>query len=164
MVRWMRWHCPSDTKFEIRVMEVRIRARYLSGTDAPYNMNISEWKSDVYRRQILTHKDGPLAESASCHIRSELSWSWNWMVRWMRWDWPKDEIKALALWGRVRYLSFTEVLHNMESSRVSGEETFCFFDTWRPEWDSNPQLPIFQAGSFNHCNSTAAAGGSTISN
>ena len=59
MVRWMRWHCPSDTKFEIRVIEVWIRARYLSGTDAPHNMNINDWKFDVY------------AESASCHIRSD---------------------------------------------------------------------------------------------
>ena len=25
------------------------------------------------------------------------------------------------------------------------------FETYRPEWGSNPWSPIFQAGSFNHC-------------
>ena len=35
--------------------------------------------------------------------------------------------------------------------RVSGEETCCFFETWRPEWGSSPRSPTFQAGSFNHC-------------
>ena len=34
---------------------------------------------------------------------------------------------------------------------MSGEETFCFSETWRPEWGSNPQSPTFQADSFNHC-------------
>ena len=44
------------------------------------------------------------------------------------------------------------------SLRVSGVETFCFFETWRPGWDSNPQSPSFQAGSFNHCTRTPAPG------
>ena len=35
---------------------------------------------------------------------------------------------------------------NIESSRVSGKETFCFYETWRPEWGST-----FQAGIFNYC-------------
>ena len=30
MVRWMRWHCPSDIGFEIRAVVVWGRARYLS--------------------------------------------------------------------------------------------------------------------------------------
>ena len=41
--------------------------------------------------------------------------------------------------------------HNIESIRFNGEETFCFFEIWGPEWGSNPRSPIFQAGSFNHC-------------
>ena len=40
---------------------------------------------------------------------------------------------------------------NIESLRVSGEETLCFFETRRPEWGSKPQSPTFQAGSFNNC-------------
>ena len=35
-----------------------------------------------------------------------------------------------------------------------GEETFCFFETLRPEWDTNTRSPTFQAGSFNHCTRT----------
>ena len=38
MVRWMRWYCPPDTIFEIRALAVRGRARYLSVTEAPHNI------------------------------------------------------------------------------------------------------------------------------
>ena len=73
---------------------------------------------------------------------------------------PSDtgfEIWALAVWGRGRYLSVTEALQNNKSSQVSGEETFCFFETWRPEWGSNPRSPTFQEGSFNHCTTAPAS-------
>ena len=60
-----------------------------------------------------------------------------------------SRLRALAVRGRARYLSVTEALYNIESLRVSGEETFCFFETRRPEWGSNPRSPTFQAGSFN---------------
>ena len=66
------------------------------------------------------------------------------------------EIRTPAVWGQVRYLSVTEVPHNIESLWVSGEETFCFFETCRSEWGSNPRSPTFQAGSFNHCTRAAA--------
>ena len=49
------------------------------------------------------------------------------MVRWMRWHCPPDtwfKIRALAVWGRARYLSVTEAPHNIESLRVSGVEIF----------------------------------------
>ena len=58
------------------------------------------------------------------------------LLRIMRWHCPPDrgfEVRALAVWGRVLYLSVTEAPHNIESLRVSGEETFCFFETWRQE-------------------------------
>ena len=51
----------------------------------------------------------------------------------------------------ARYFSVTEVPYKIESLRVSEEETFCFFETWRPAWGSSPRSPTFQAGSFNHC-------------
>ena len=35
MVRWLRWHCPPDTGFEIRALAVWGRARYLSVTKLP---------------------------------------------------------------------------------------------------------------------------------
>ena len=76
------------------------------------------------------------------------------MVRWMRWHCSPDtgfEIRPLVVWGRTRYHSVTEAPHNIESLRVSGEETFCFFEIWRAGWGSNPRSPTFQAGRFNHC-------------
>ena len=45
------------------------------------------------------------------------------MVWWL-------EIPTLTVWGRARYLSPTEVPHNIESLRVDGEETFRFFELW----------------------------------
>ena len=43
MVRWLRWHCPPDTGFEIRTLAVWGRARYLSVTEAPHNTNFHTW-------------------------------------------------------------------------------------------------------------------------
>ena len=43
MVRWLRWHFPPDTGFEIRVLAVWGRARYLSVTEAPHNTNFHTW-------------------------------------------------------------------------------------------------------------------------
>ena len=39
MVRWLRWHCPPDTGFEIRALAVWGRACHLSVTEAPHNTN-----------------------------------------------------------------------------------------------------------------------------
>ena len=50
-----------------------------------------------------------------------------------------------------------EAPQNIESLWVREEETFCFFETWRPELDSNLRSPIFQAGSFNHCTRAPAS-------
>ena len=43
MVRWLRWHCPPDTEFEIRALAVWGRARYLSVTEAPRNTDFHTW-------------------------------------------------------------------------------------------------------------------------
>ena len=43
MVRWLRWHCPPDTGFEIRTLAVWGRARYLSVTEAPHNTDFHTW-------------------------------------------------------------------------------------------------------------------------
>ena len=52
------------------------------------------------------------------------------------------EIQAMAVWARVRYLSATEAPHNIKSLQVSGKETCCFFETWKPQWGSIPRSPI----------------------
>ena len=38
MVRLLRWHCPSDTEFEIQALALCGRARYFSVTEAPPNI------------------------------------------------------------------------------------------------------------------------------
>ena len=54
------------------------------------------------------------------------------MVRWLRWHCPPDtgfEIRALAVWGRARYLSVTEAPHNTNFHTLMGKKHFCFFQT-----------------------------------
>ena len=54
------------------------------------------------------------------------------MVRWLRWHCPPDtgfEIRALAVWGRARYLSVTETPHNIDFHTWMGKKHFCFFQT-----------------------------------
>ena len=43
MVRWVRWHCPPDTGFEIQTLEVSGRAHYLSVTETHHNNEFYEW-------------------------------------------------------------------------------------------------------------------------
>ena len=43
MVRWLRWHCPPDTGFEIQALAVWGQSRYLSVTEAPHNTDFHTW-------------------------------------------------------------------------------------------------------------------------
>ena len=50
----------------------------------------------------------------------------------MRWHCPPNtgfEIRALAVWGRARYLSVTEAPHNTDFHTWMGKKHFCFFET-----------------------------------
>ena len=38
LLRTVRWHCPLDTQFDIRALVVWGRARFLSVTEAPHNI------------------------------------------------------------------------------------------------------------------------------
>ena len=50
------------------------------------------------------------------------------------------EIRALAVWGRARYLSVTEASYNTEFFlHVDGEETFLFLLN-RRDREPNPEL------------------------
>ena len=54
------------------------------------------------------------------------------MVRWLGWHCPPDTgfvIRALAVWGRARYLSVTEAPHNTNFHTLMGKKQFCFFQT-----------------------------------
>ena len=58
MVRWLRWHCPSDTGFEIRALAVWGRARYLSVTEAPHSTDFHTWMGKKHICFIQTAKTG----------------------------------------------------------------------------------------------------------
>ena len=45
-MRWMRWHCPPGTEFEIRALVVWGRARYFSVTDTI--VNLYEWRNILF--------------------------------------------------------------------------------------------------------------------
>ena len=54
------------------------------------------------------------------------------MVRLVRWHCPPDtgfEMRALAVWGRARYLSVTEAPHNTEFYERMEKKHCCFFQT-----------------------------------
>ena len=57
------------------------------------------------------------------------------MVWWLRWHCPPDtgfEIRALAVWGRARYLSVTEAPHNTDFHTWMGKKHFVSFKPPRP--------------------------------
>ena len=89
MVRWLRWHCPPDTGFEIRALAVWGWARYLSVTEAPHNTNFHTWMGKKQFRFFQTAETGKWNESGFrpplCTYRP--NWarrtSWGW---WDDWD------------------------------------------------------------------------------
>ena len=79
------------------------------------------------------------------------------MVRWLRWHCPPDtgfEIRALAVWGRARYLSVTEAPHNTDFHTWMGKKHFCFFETAETE-NRTPNSGVKGSGA-NHYPRTPA--------
>ena len=65
---------------------------------------------------VMSSKMKWIGLKCTVHCTYRLNWARR-MVRWMRWHSPPDtgfETRALAVRGRARYLSVTEVLHNTE--------------------------------------------------
>ena len=84
--------------------------------------------------------------------------SWGWWDEWDDTALQTQDSKFEPWWSEAEHAisQSWRFTHNIESLRVSGEETFCFFETWRPEWGSKPRSLTFQAGSFNHRTRTPA--------
>ena len=57
MVRWLRWHCPPDTGFEICTLAVWGRARYLSVTEAPHNTDFHTWMGGKHFLFLSNRRD-----------------------------------------------------------------------------------------------------------
>ena len=82
MVRWLRWHCPPDTGFEIRALAVWGRARYLSVTEAPHNTNFHTWMGKMWapkRLQFLW---------TTLHSKSMSWWRHRWFFSHKNIPWP----------------------------------------------------------------------------
>ena len=59
MARWVVWHCPPDTGFEIQTLEVWGRARYLSATE------FSEWMEKKHVCFFQTAETGKQTPNSS---------------------------------------------------------------------------------------------------
>ena len=64
MVRWLRWHCSTDTGFEIRALAVWGRARYLSVTEAPRNTDFHTWMGKKHFCLFQTAETGNRAPNS----------------------------------------------------------------------------------------------------
>ena len=78
------------------------------------------------------------------------------MVSWHCTSDTRFKTRALVVWARARYLSITEAVRNIESLRVSGEETFCFFSLKNGVQTRDIQRS--KAGNFTHCTRAPALG------
>ena len=128
MVRWLRWHCPPDTRFENRALAVWDRARYLSVTEAPHNIDFHTCMGKKHFCFIQT------AETGNRTLNSGVKGSGANHYTLGPPPCSPDtgfEIQTLEVWARARYFSVTEAPHNTEFLRVDGEETFLFLSNRR---------------------------------
>ena len=92
MVRWLGWHCPPDTGFEIRALAVWGRARYLSVTEAPHNTDFHTWMGKKHfcffqtaETGNRTPNSGVKGSGANYYPRVPARSSWKWGCRFIVW-------------------------------------------------------------------------------
>ena len=181
MVRWMSWHCPPDTGFEIRALVITAQARYLSVKEAPHNiesLRVSEEAISCFFETWISERGKKWNESGFrpplCTYR--LNWarrtSWGW---WDDWDdtvlqtqdskfepWRSEAEHATSRSRRLpAILTFT---------RGWGRNNFCFFQTaetgnWTPDSgvkgsgaNHYPRAPALQSEGPNPRSPTFQAG------
>ena len=91
---------------------------------------------------------GPLC---TCRLNLARRTSWG---RWDEWDdtaFQTQDSKFALLRSEAEHPTsrtrrLPTILNIYECAAM-----FCFFETWRPEWSSNPRTPTFQTGRFNYC-------------
>ena len=127
MVRWLRWHCPPDTGFEIRALAVWGRARYLSVTEAPRNTDFHTWMGKKHFCFFQTAESGNrtpnsgVKGSGANHYPRAPAHYGNCPVNLTEFDWVLQKLLMQSteptMWQRRRtvfrwYLSqFPTVLH-----------------------------------------------------
>ena len=77
--------------------------------------------------------------------------SWWWWDEWDDTSLQTKDSKFDPWWSEVISRSW-RLLTILNLHEWAGQEHYvCVFETWRPEWGSNPRSPTFQAGRFTHC-------------
>ena len=112
MVRWVKWHCPPDTRFEIQTLAVWGRARYLSVTEAPHNTKFYEWmgkKHFCFFQTAETRKRTPNSNVKGSGAN----------------HYPRAP--ALAIWSRAHYPTILNAYQKVEKKR---------FILWKSEYQS----------------------------
>ena len=117
MVRWLRWHCPQDTGFEIRTLAVWGRARYLSVTEAPHNTNFHTWMGNKHfcffqtaETGNRTPNSGVKGSGANHYPRAPAQMTYRWHTgdiqmtyRWhtydiqMTYEWYTDDTHVIQM-------------------------------------------------------------------
>ena len=72
------------------------------------------------------------------------------------------EIRALAVWGRARYLSVTEAPHNTNFYTWMGKKQFCFFQT-AETGNRTPDSGVKGSGANHYPRAPAPKGGERVS-
>ena len=132
MVRWLRWHCPPDTGFEIRALAVWGRARYLSVKEAPHNTNFHTWMG---KKQICffqtaeagnrTPDSGVKGSGANHYPRAPARHypkARCWPKHWVRWH---------KNWANVVLLSYHSLKQTFEMKWMGFRPLLC---TYRLNW------------------------------
>ena len=78
------------------------------------------------------------------------------LLRMVRWHCPPDtgfEIRALAVWGRARYLLVTESPQSPQYWIFTSEwgEGTCFCEAWTSEWRTSPRTSVLAPPTFVAC-------------
>ena len=118
MVRWLRWHCPPDTGFEIRALAVWGRARYLSVTEAPHNTDFHTWMGKKHfcffqtaETGNRTPNSGVKGSGANHYPRAPAQLFW--------WEWGKVPTSGF-LGGGPRVVVSTAAFHARVRGSVPG--------------------------------------------
>ena len=75
-----------------------------------------------------------------------------WRITWGWWDEWRDALQTQNTRSEAEHAtSRTRRLRTILNPYEWAGEKLFFFETWMPEWGSNPRSPTFQTGSFNHC-------------
>ena len=143
MVRWVRWHCPPDTGFEIRALAVWVRARYLSVTEAPNNAEFYEWMQkkrfgfvQIDKTEKRTPNSG-LKVSGANHYPRAPALPCQWHRHLVTWPSPSGGSDATF----YRYVQLQHILQGTHMfDRTSSSSVFCGYwmngliNKWSKKW------------------------------